>query len=276
MKIKETLKRISALALSLALGASLCLVSCSDIPEDPVGSESGSVSDSDIPVIAGTDTPPGEVKKRVALTFDDGPHNVRTREIVDELDKYGFHATFFVVGNRVDGEAYRGGDTLKYVVDHGNEVGIHGYTHEYYYDTCDEDTYLYELSATADAIREYAGGYEVKLMRPVGGKFTEERLKACPYASVMWGVDSNDWQYKYGPDSELSEDEKRERVNTIVDNVMSTVSDGSIILMHDIYLSTSDAVKIILERLHAEGYEVVTVSELIGDVQPGVEYRHAP
>ena len=55
------------------------------------------------------------LKKRVAITFDDGPHNVFTQAIVDELDKYGFHATFFVVGNRVDGSEYGGGKTIPYI-----------------------------------------------------------------------------------------------------------------------------------------------------------------
>ena len=56
-------------------------------------------------------------KKRVALTFDDGPHNVRTKAIVDELSKYGYEATFFVVGNRVDGKAYNGAEALKQISD---------------------------------------------------------------------------------------------------------------------------------------------------------------
>ena len=72
---------------------------------------------------------------------------------------------------------------------------------------------------------------------------------------------------------ELTEAEQKERVDTIVENVMSKVRDGSIILMHDIYLSTSHATAIILERLHAEGYEVVSVSELIGNTVPGTKYH---
>ena len=73
-----------------------------------------------------------EPAKRVAITFDDGPHNVRTVKIVDELAKYGFHATFFVVGNRVDGSAYNGSSAVKYAIENGNEIAIHGYTHEKY------------------------------------------------------------------------------------------------------------------------------------------------
>jgi peptidoglycan/xylan/chitin deacetylase (PgdA/CDA1 family) len=209
-------------------------------------------------------------KKRVAITFDDGPHNVRTQAIVDELDKYGFHATFFVVGNRVDGKAYGGGKTIPYILEHGNEIGIHGYTHEVYYNKCDDATYEYELSETLNAIHKYAQDYAVTLMRPIGGHITDERVAACNYSVIMWNVDSEDWRYKYT--SADTDEEAAAKVNTIVENVMSQVNDGSIILLHDIYQSTVDAVVKILERLNAEGYEVVTVSELLGETKAGVKY----
>ena len=85
-----------------------------------------------------------------------------------------------------------------------------------------------------------------------------------------------DYKNKYGPDSELSEEEKQAKVDTIVENVMSQVTEGAIILMHDIYLSTADATAVILERLYEEGYEVVSVSELIGSPAPGTKYNSKP
>ena len=91
-------------------------------------------------------------KKRVAITYDDGPHNTQTVNITDELAKYGFNATFFVVGNRIDGTAYSGAKGLKYAASKGNEIAIHGYTHKqdkaHYYDTADEETYQSELGDT--------------------------------------------------------------------------------------------------------------------------------
>ncbi len=213
----------------------------------------------------------GTATKRVALTFDDGPHNTRTKAIVDELDKYGFRATFFVVGNRVDGTAYNGAEALKYAADHKNEIGVHGYTHSYYYDTCDDTTYKNELQKTEDAIKKVVPNAKVRLMRPVGGRITGERLQNCKYSVIMWSVDSEDWKYKYK--SGDTEEQMKEKVDTIVNNVMSQVSDGSIILMHDIYGSTYDATVEILKRLHEEGYEVVTVSELLGgDLAAGKKY----
>ncbi len=210
---------------------------------------------------------------RVALTFDDGPHVTRTKAIVDELSRYGYHATFFVVGNRVDGTEYSGGEAMRYAYDAGNEIAIHGYTHLKYYNTCSEAEYYNELNKTANAIRKYIPDYEIKLMRPIGGKITDERVAACEYSVIMWNIDSLDWENRY---SDSSSQGAKEQCDTIVNNVMSKVSDGSIILMHDIYQSTLDATIEIIRRLHEEGYEIVTVSELLGDqLQPGVKYSRA-
>lgn len=82
----------------------------------------------------------------------------------------------------------------------------------------------------------------------------------------MWSVDSNDWKYKSDGDA---------GVETIVDNVMSQVQNGSIILMHDIYENTYLATKQILKELNSQGYEVVTVSELLGSPKAGVKYSKA-
>ena len=272
--MKRHIKIIARAAACILLALSLLLVGCDDVDEP---AETPAESSGDIPANAEPDTEPPVTKKRVAMTFDDGPHNVRTREIVDELDKYGFTATFFVVGNRVDGEVYRGGETVKYVIDHGHEVGIHGYTHQVYYDECTDAELKFEMSETAKAIKEYVKNYSVRLMRPVGGYITDKRVQTSQYSVIMWDVDSEDYKHAYFPDDErYTDEEKSAMVDTIVENVLAGVHDGAIILMHYIYLSTSDAVKIILERLDAEGYEVVSVSELLGNPTPGTKYDSAP
>ncbi len=209
-------------------------------------------------------------RPRVALTFDDGPHNVRTKLIVDELNRYGYHATFFVVGNRVDGTEYSGGEALQYAVESGNEIGIHGYTHRYDYSECSDEIYQNELQWTEEEIRKKVPGYDVRLMRPIGGNITNERVEQCKYSVILWSVDSEDWKYKRDGDDE----EHDRNVETIVNNVLSTVSEGDIILMHDIYQNTYEAVVILLQRLNEMGYDVVTVSDLLGDaVQAGAIYR---
>ena len=260
--------RLLLILLSLAL-----LGGCNPAPsqtENPTVSTTADAATTTTPD-APTSTTPQVQKKRVAITFDDGPRSYQsqTKKIVDELDQYGFTATFFVVGNRIESDG-----TLPYIVEHGSEIGIHGYTHrtDRYFDTCSDADYEYEISQTAAAIQKQVPGYDINLMRPVGGRISSERERSSPYSIILWNVDSEDWKNTYY--SGISDEAANAKVNTIVENVMSTVSDGSIILMHDIYESTYDATKIILKRLYDEGYEVVSVSELLGDsLIPGQRYR---
>lgn len=210
------------------------------------------------------------IRLRVALTYDDGPHNEWTTKIVDELNKYDYNATFFVVGNRVDGTAYDGGETMLYAMASGNEIGIHGYTHTVEYETCTDAEYEHEMSATLQAIQEKAPGYEVTLMRPCWGKISAERVQSSDYSIIMWSLETGDSQYK----SYENEQALTDAINAIVDRVLTGISDGDIIIMHDLYESTYEATAIVLERLHNIGYDVMTVTELLGDrLQPGKTYR---
>ena len=108
-----------------------------------------------------------------------------------------------------------------------------------------------EISRTSDVIRSVTGANPT-LFRPPGGGYNNTVMaNSQNLPMILWSIDTLDWSHK--------------NAQTSYDIVMSSVKDGDIILMHDIYQSTSDAVVIILERLAAEGYEVVSVSELLGD-----------
>ena len=265
MKITKKNARIVSILILLII----LLTGCIGRREEPQTTitETECPTESNSPASATQVTP----KKRVALTYDDGPHNRYTMNIVDELSKYGAHATFFVVGNRLDGTSYNGKAGLQYAISAGNEIGIHGYTHTKYYDSCSDADYEAEQSKTLNEIRNISPATSVALMRPVGGKISNARVKNSEYAIILWDVDSQDWKYKYTASEDATK--KEENLSIIVDNIMSTVTDGSIILMHDIYVSTYDATVVILEQLYAEGYEVVTVSELLGDnLSSGVKY----
>lgn len=268
--------RVFIRILCLALVMVLCLAGCEQKNKKKI-KDSSDDDDDFLPVMAEVDgvsttrSNGGTGKKRVAITFDDGPHNVRTKAIVDELAKYGYSATFFVIGNRVDGTAYNGAEAMIYAYQKGNEIAIHGYTHSVYYDNCEASVYSSELSRTEKAIKDKIKNANVRLMRPVGGRITAERVQQSKYSVIMWDVDSEDWKYKYK--SGDTEADKQEKIEKIVNNVMMSVEDGSVILMHDIYESTYDAAVIILRRLHEEGYEVVTVSELFGsELRAGRKY----
>ena len=200
-------------------------------------------------------------KKYVAFTFDDGPayQNGLTKKFVDELAKYDGEATFFLIGDRVNSTTAK---NLTYAVEHGWELGIHAFTHKYSFGSgCSDDLYSSEIQKTEDAIHKYLPDYEIKLFRPPYGELPADRTKESPYAVILWSVDSRDWEY-----SGASTPEKRdENVQTIVYEVLSNVQNGSIVLMHEIYNNSYLAFCEILKELDKEGYEFVTVSELLGD-----------
>ncbi len=269
MKNKHTL---STLALLLC---ALLLVSCSPSTIPTIGTApESSLADSTPPETDPPETTPPETeppvpKKRVAITFDDGPSRQGlTEKIVDELAKYGGKATFFVLGNLIYSST---GESLAYASEHGCEIAIHAYTHEKYFDTCSEQEFYEELELTEEAIRAYVDD-PVTLLRPPGGRITSARALASGYPIILWSVDSEDWRYKGRADDETI----RTNVHKIVENVISQVEDGDIILMHEIYTNSYEATCLILKELDALGYEFVTVTELLGEqgLTPGeIIYR---
>lgn len=203
--------------------------------------------------------------KVVAFSFDDGPNTSLTYKFVDKLKEYGATATFFVVGERM---GKNNGAALQYAVDNGMEVGLHSYDHTYY-NKMSIDEYLNDLAKTEAAIKKYVD-VEIRLMRPPGGILSTAQKEACPYTAVKWSVDSNDWKYK----ARNSEEQIKENVQTIVDNVMKNIKSGDIVLMHELYQNSYEAFCIIIEQLYDQGYEIVTVGELLGDdkIAPGKLY----
>lgn len=194
--------------------------------------------------------------KYVAFTFDDGPHYELTYMFVDKLAQYGGVGTFYVVGNRIHGEQ---AEAMKYAYDMGNEIGIHGYTHEYYYHTCSDKTFRSELSKTAKLITDITGEAPLT-MRPIGGGITSSRVKSSGYAVINWNVDSNDWRYT----GRYSSSVKKQNVNTIANNVLNSTDEGDIILFHEIYYNSYDAFCKVVDDLYKRGYRFVTVSQLLG------------
>ena len=184
---------------------------------------------------------------------------------MDKLKEYGATATFFVVGNRM---GKNNGAALQYAVDNGCEVGLHSYAHAYY-NKMSMDEYLEDLRKTEAAIKKYVD-VDIRLMRPPGGILSTAQKEACPYTAVKWSVDSNDWRYK----ARNSEAQIKENVNTIVNNVMKNIKNGDIVLMHELYQNSYEAFCIIIEQLYAQGYEIITVGELLGDARiiPGTLY----
>ncbi len=187
--------------------------------------------------------------KRIAVTFDDGPHPKKTAEILDLLAEYSARATFFVVGENA--KYYP--DLIMREAAEGHEIGNHTYHHRAMR-KCREGEGRCEITATSDMIKSITGKSPV-LFRPPEGSYsssTVELARACGCDVVLWNVDTRDWALS--------------KTDEIVANVKKNVRDGSIILFHDFTRDgahTLDALKILLPYLVSEGYEFVTVSELI-------------
>ncbi len=179
--------------------------------------------------------------KYIALTFDDGPYEPVNQRILDLLDQYDGHATFFMLGSRVSNYP----ELLQRIVHQGSEIGNHSYSHADF-TTLNIDQVYEELNATNQAIRD-ACGYEVFLYRPPYGALNTDLLNQIDLPAILWNVDTLDWQSQ-DPDS-------------IAEYIMSAES-GSIILMHSLYSTTADALEKAIPALYEQGYRFVTVSEL--------------
>ena len=197
----------------------------------------------------------------VALTFDDGPDvsNITSR-ILDAFAGVGGHATFFQLGQRA--EMYP--EKIQRIVNEGHEIGNHTYDHSHMGDAVTSD----DIIRANDAI-EAAGGVRPVSFRSPGGNTTELIRQTCIQENMTlyyWSMDTRDWYTKDAAET--------------VSYIKSHVEDGDIILMHNIYDSSAEAVEEIVPWLVEQGYQLVTVSQLLvaktGNLpEPGLEYYTA-
>lgn len=186
--------------------------------------------------------------KLVALTFDDGPTPEGVDAVLAELEPRGIHATFFLIGNRMEkfpGKAER-------LIAAGHELGNHTYSHQRNLGRT-QDFYAAEIAKTRALLQR--AGSDTKLFRPPFGK----RLIGLPleveragYRTIMWDVED--------------QPEKFTDPRAFAQDILARVRPGSIILIHPMYRTNQvarDALPIVLDGLRSQGYEVVTVSELL-------------
>ncbi len=181
-------------------------------------------------------------KKTVALTFDDGPNGSKTLRLVELLHQNKMHATFFMVGNRMATAP----DVIKEVLKTGNEVGSHSYNHKNLTRLTKEE--LLEEEKSTNLIYKSITGQDLKLLRPPYGNVNDTMKQNLNLTFINWNLDTEDWRYR--------------NTNHIYDSVINKVKDGDIILMHDLYETTIEAVEKLLPELYVRGFQVVSVSEL--------------
>lgn len=184
-------------------------------------------------------------KKKIALTFDDGPHPVYTEQVLEVLETEGASATFFILGQNVEGHE----DLVKEIDARGHLIGNHTFHHVQITSLPPDQAYD-EIQQTSDLIRELTGK-GTEYVRPPFGTWNEgleDRLDLIP---VMWTIDTLDWT--------------TENVDEIVRRVTEHAEENDIILMHDGYESTVAALERFIPLLEADGFEFVTVDQVIMD-----------
>lgn len=204
----------------------------------PAQNEENVVQDNTNPII-----PPKELKdkKLVAFTFDDGPSKY-TLEVLDILDEFNANATFFLVGynikirNSIVLDLYNRGFEL------GNHTTDHSRLTKFNCSKAND-----KISQNNDLVKNITNE-DLILFRPPYGAINETLVKCLNYPIILWSVDSRDWESR--------------NTEMIMYEVLASVEDGSIVLFHDLYPTTVEAIKLLLPILYADNYEVVSVSEL--------------
>lgn len=178
----------------------------------------------------------------IALTFDDGPNPQSTQRILDVLSSNYSHATFFVVGTNAD----KYPEILQAIAAAGCELGNHTNNHKDL--TKITDAEVGEQIESVNRSVKTATGEGTTVIRPPYGAFNDHVLGMLSEPVVLWDLDTEDWNSR--------------NAQAIVENVMENVKDGDIVLMHDIYDSTAEAVEILVPKLKERGFLVMSVSEM--------------
>jgi len=187
-------------------------------------------------------------KKVIALTFDDGPWPNSTAKVLDILKKNNIKVTFFVVGQNVKNYP----DLTRRVVTDGHVIANHTWHHWYHH--MNAQAAAYEVANTGDIIYQTTG-VKTSLFRPPGGIMNNgvaAYAKSNKYAVIMWSSDSMDYA--------------RPSVPKLINNIFREAKPGGIVLMHDGGGDRSHTVKAlpeIISRFRKQGYEFVTVPELL-------------
>lgn len=184
-------------------------------------------------------------KKKVALTFDDGPHPKFTQQLLDGLKERGVHATFFVTGEH----AKLHPDIIERIHQEGHIIGNHTYSH-IQLTSENKEKFKQELINTNRVLTEITGE-EVLYVRPPYGTWDKNMEKELNMFPVLWSVDTLDWCC--------------DEVSKVVNRAVKDVKDNDVILMHDYYESSVRAALEIVDELQKQGYVFVTVEEILFD-----------
>lgn len=188
---------------------------------------------------------PNAGTRKIALTFDDGPHPQYTEQLLDGLKERGVKATFFVTGEHAELHP----DIIERMSEEGHLIGNHTYSH-IQLSPGNREEFKNQLIKTNEIINEITGK-EVIYVRPPYGTWDKKFETELNMFPVLWTVDPRDWC--------------SDNVTCITEKVVSKAGENDIILLHDYYETSVTAALRIVDELQAEGYEFVTVEEILFD-----------
>ncbi len=190
-------------------------------------------------------TPAACEEKKIALTFDDGPHPVYTELLLDGLKQRNVKVTFFILGEQAENYP----EIVKRIGEEGHLIGNHTYSH-LQYSPSREVEFGEELVKTNEILKDITG-QEVMFVRPPYGSWNKKYETQLNMFPVLWTIDPLDWTTS--------------NVSKVVRGVLAKASENDIILMHDCYQSTVTAALEVIDTLQKEGFVFVTVDELLFD-----------
>lgn len=193
-------------------------------------------------------------KKIVALTFDDGPNEPYTSQILAILKRYGIKATFFPVGENVVRER----KTLKKIFESGHVIGNHSYSHSFFAPIT-SPSYKKEIDKTQDLIADITGKAPA-LFRPPWFFRTSAMLKTAKKSGMatITGTFASCWEVFQVSHQKIAKD------------AIKNIRPGTILVFHDGYnnkkatrTKTIEALEIVISHLFESGYKFVTVPQLL-------------
>ena len=180
-------------------------------------------------------------KKMMALTFDDGPRASTTRDLGNYFASKDARVTYFWLGSRMEND----NDIVLEMHNLGHEVGNHSYDHKSFTILNDEEL-QFQSDGVSKIIRDITGQKNV-LLRPPFGNVNDNVKNKVKNPLINWSIDPEDWKYR--------------NAKTVFENVEANIHDGGIAVMHDLYGSSVEGAKKILDK-YGDEYQFVTVSEM--------------
>ena len=234
MKMKKTL--VGILVFDMIMGM-LCLWAG--------GKRQDTTAPASQEVSTGKITGEEDVAKKIALTFDDGPHPRYTEQLLDGLKERNVVATFFVTGENAQNYP----NIIRREQEEGHLIGNHTYSH-IQLTSGNRETFREELVKTNE-ILENITGEKVSFVRPPYGSWDKSFEKELNMFPVLWNIDPLDWC--------------SHNAECIAAKVVEKAGDGEIILMHDYYDTSVTAALEVVDVLQKRGFQFVTVEEILFD-----------